>query len=257
MDEEFAQSMREGTAAVGAWAVVGHPAVVELLADAGFDFVVVDGEHSENTLSEVAQCVRAIDAAGSAAPVVRVSSADRAEIRRILDLGPAGVIVPQVESVADAEEAVRATRYPPAGVRGVAGRRSSGYGRTIRSDVRGDDPAVVTVLQVETPGAVEDVEAIAAIDGLDALFVGPADLSARMGAYGDFEDDAFLEAVDRVVRAAGDAGLPVGTIADTPDAVERRWEWGVDFIVAGADVNYLEAGSGQFLDRFGSVQSSR
>jgi len=91
------------------------------------------------------------------------------------------VIVPQVESVADVQEAARATRYPPAGVRGVAGRRLSGYGQTIRSDVRGDDPAVVTVLQVETSGAVEDVEAVDPGDGLDALFVGSSDRSARTG----------------------------------------------------------------------------
>ncbi len=251
--EAFARAIRGGSRAVGAWAVVGHPVVAELLADAGFDFVAIDGEHSENTLEDVAACVRAIDAADGAAPVVRVSSADRTQIRRVLDLGPAGVIVPQSESLAEAEEAVRATRYPPAGVRGVAGRRSSGYGETLAADVRGDEPAVVTMVQVETAGALDDVEDIAAIDGLDALFVGPADLSARIGAFGEFESERFRAAVDRVVAAGDGAGVPVGTIAGTPAAVERRWEWGVDFMVAGDDLTYLEDGAATFRERFESL----
>lgn len=251
--EAFARELRQGRAMVGAWQVVGHPVVAELLADAGFDFVTVDGEHSENTLSEIATCVRAIDGVDGAAPLVRVSSADRVEIRRVLDLGPAGVIVPQSESLVEAEEALRATRYPPAGVRGVAGRRSSGYGRDLTADVRGEDPAALTILQIETAGALDDVEEIAALDGLDALFVGPADLSARLGAFGEFEGEQFREAIDRVVAAAEDAGVPVGTIAGTPDAVERRWDWGVDFVVAGDDLTYLADGAAAFRDRFDSL----
>ncbi|PSQ59535.1 MAG: aldolase [Halobacteriales archaeon SW_9_67_25] len=251
--EAFTREFRQGAPMVGAWQVVGHPVVAELLADAGFDFVVVDGEHSENTLSEIAASVRAIEAGDGAAPLVRVSSADRVEIRRVLDLGPAGVIVPQTESLAEAEEAVRATRYPPAGVRGVAGRRSSGYGRDLTADVRGEDPTALTILQVETAGALEDVEEIAALEGLDGLFVGPADLSARLGAFGEFDAEEFREAVHRVVAAAREADLPVGTIAGTPDAVGRRWDWGVDFIVAGDDLSYVADGATAFRDRFDAL----
>lgn len=251
MDDAFARRVRNGEPVVGAWSLSGHPVVSEVLAGQDFDFVVLDGEHSELTISDLANGVRAVEATGTGtAPVVRASGVDRAEIRRLLDLGPRGIVVPQIESLAEAREAVAATRYPPDGVRGVAGGRAADYGSTLESTVEGADEAVATILQVETVGAVDAIEDIAAIDGLDALFVGPADLSARLGDVGAFEGGAFRDAVDRVVRAAGDAGVALGTLATSPESVARRWEWGVDFLAVGTDVGYLRAGSREYLERF-------
>jgi len=110
---------------VGVWSVIGHPVVADLLGAAGFDFVVLDGEHSENTVEEIGVSIRAIEATGTdAAPVVRAPENNPADIRRLLDLGPEGIIVPQIESLAEARDAVEATQYPPAGIRGVAGNRA-------------------------------------------------------------------------------------------------------------------------------------
>ena len=246
----LADALRADDAPVGAWSTVGHPAVAEILAADPFDFVVLDGEHSENTIEDLAAGVRAVEASdGDADPVVRVGSADAAEIRRVLDLGVAGLVVPQVESVAAARDAVAAAHYPPEGVRGVAGSRASDYGTTIDEYVETATERVATMLQIETAGAVEDVAAIAAIDGLDALFVGPADLSARLGVFGEFDSETFRDAIDAVTTAAADEGIPVGTLATTPEEVAvRRDDWGMDFVVAGTDVGYLRAGARQFLD---------
>ena len=151
-----------GTTPVGAWSTVGHPAVADILADEAFDFVVLDGEHSENTIEDLADGVRAVEASdGDADPVVRVGSSDAAEIRRVLDLGVAGLIVPQVESIEEARDAVEAAHYPPDGVRGVAAARAANYGRSFESYVAGADP--LTVVQVESEAAVENAGAIAAV----------------------------------------------------------------------------------------------
>ena len=268
MQPDFAARLREGDALVGAWCTVGHPVVAEVLAAEPVDFVVLDGEHSENTIGDLADCVRAVDAANhrasqdaaspdgdadatATATVVRASGPDRAEIKRLLDLGPDGILVPQVESVADAREAVRASQYPPEGVRGVAGGRGADYGRTLDDAVANANDDVATVVQMETTGAIDDADAIAALNGLDALFVGPADLSARLGDFGAFDTDAFRASVDTVVDAASTAqgSVAVGTLATSPEnATPRREDWGMDFVVAGVDVAYLRDGLTGYLD---------
>jgi 2-dehydro-3-deoxyglucarate aldolase/4-hydroxy-2-oxoheptanedioate aldolase len=266
MQPDFAGRLRDRDPVVGAWCSIGHPVVAEVLAAEPIDFVVLDGEHSENTIGDLAACVRAIDAANhrvsqrgaediedadATATVVRASGPNRAEIKRLLDLGPDAVLVPQIEDVSDAREAVRASQYPPEGVRGVAGGRAGDYGRTLEDAVATANDAVATILQVETTGAVDDVDAIAALDGVDALFVGPADLSARLGNFAAFDADAFVDARERVVDAArtSDPAVAVGTLATTPEnAPKRRDDWGMDFVVAGVDVAYLRDGLAGYRD---------
>jgi 2-dehydro-3-deoxyglucarate aldolase len=255
MADSFATRLREGEPLAGVWSVVGHPAVAELLADAAFDFVVLDGEHSENTIDDIGIGIRAIEATDTGtAPVVRVSENNEAEIRRFLDLGPEGIVVPQIGSVAGARAAIDATRYPPEGVRGVAGSRASGYGRHLAEYVGTANRSIATIVQIETEAAVEQVEEIAALDGLDGLFIGPADLSARIGAFGQFESERFLDAVERTVTAASAAGVPVGTLATSLDSIDRRQEWGVDFVAAGTDVGFLREGADEYLARYRQVR---
>lgn len=247
---DFASRLRSGESLAGVWTTIGHPVVPELLAEE-FEFVVIDGEHSENSIDDLAELVRAVDAAeADCAPLVRVSQAERAEIRRVLDFGPAGVIVPQIESLDQAREAVTATSYPPAGVRGVAGGRASDYGRNIDEYVAAANDTVATILQVETPALVEDIEAVVDIDGLDALFVGPADLSARLDCFGEFDSDRFQAAIDRVVEATAGTDVAVGTLATGLDTVESRHDWGMDFLALGTDVGYLQHAAGAFVEEY-------
>ena len=244
----FASRLRAGEPLLGAWSSIGHPVVAEVLAGTGLDFVVADGEHSENTIGDLAAAIRAVDAANTdTVPLVRASGGDRAEIRRLLDLGPQGIVIPQIESAAEARAAVEATQYPPEGVRGVAGGRASGYGSALEDYVETANREVATILQVETGGAIDEIESIAAIDGLDALFIGPADLSARLGAFGSFDDPTVREAIDAAVAAAQAADVPIGTLATTPENVGTRFDdWDMDFLVLGTDVGYLREGLARF-----------
>lgn len=254
--DDFANRLRAGDPLVGAWSMVGDPVAVEVLAGTDVDFVVVDGEHSENTVGDLADLVRAVDATDDdVATVARVSGPDRAEIRRVLDFGPDAVLVPQIESAEMAREAVAAASYPPEGVRGVAGGRASDYGTRLSGYVAEANRTVATVLQVETTGAVDDLEEIVDIDGLDALFVGPADLSARLGAFGDFESERFRATIERIVAVAEPAGVPVGTLATGLETVGPRWtDWEMDFLVAGTDVGYLREGAGRYLDALAAAR---
>jgi len=251
MERSFATRLRNGEPLVGVWSIIGNPTVAEHLAHADADFVVLDGEHSENTIEDIGVGIRAIEAADAGTvPVVRVSENNGAEIRRLLDLNPRGIVVPQIDSLEEAEAAVDATQYPPEGVRGVAGSRASAYGMRLGEYFEQANESIATILQIETEGALDDVEEIAAIDGLDGLFIGPADLSARLGAFGQFESGQFLDAVERTVAAAAEHDVAVGTLATGLDSVERRQEWGVDFMAAGTDVGYLRESADQYLDRY-------
>jgi 2-dehydro-3-deoxyglucarate aldolase/4-hydroxy-2-oxoheptanedioate aldolase len=262
MQPAFAARLRDRESLVGAWCTIGHPVVAEVLAREPIDFVVLDGEHSENDLGDLAACVRAVDAANHrasqrdddatpTATVVRASGPDRAEIKRLLDIGPDGVLVPQIESLDDAEEAVAASQYPPDGVRGVAGGRAADHGETLSDYYGSANDDVATILQVETTGALDDLDRIVALDGLDSLFVGPADLSARLGAFGAFDTDEFQAAIDGVVDAAAraDPALAVGTLATSHgNGPVRRDDWEMDYVVAGVDVAYLRDGLAGYRD---------
>jgi 2-keto-3-deoxy-L-rhamnonate aldolase RhmA len=237
------ESLRSGEAVVGTWVSLAEPAVAELLAP-DFEFVVLDTEHTPNTLETVANCARAVDAApGEALPIARVAWNDPVRIKRILDLGLGGVMVPMVETPDEAEAAVAACRYPPEGIRGMAAARAHDYGRSFDEYVERAKDDVLAILQVETEEGLSNVEEIAAVDGVDALFVGPADLSANLGVLGEWESDAFVDGVERIVTAAQDAGTPVGTLGVDVDQLRAFDSFDYDYVIAGVDAAMLLGGA--------------
>jgi 2-keto-3-deoxy-L-rhamnonate aldolase RhmA len=237
------ESLRSGEAVVGTWVSLAEPAVAELLAP-DFEFVVLDTEHTPNTLETVANCARAVDAApGEALPIARVAWNDPVRTKRILDLGLGGVMVPMVETPDEAEAAVAACRYPPEGIRGMAAARAHDYGRSFDEYVERANDDVLTILQVETEEGLSNVEEIAAVDGVDALFVGPADLSANLGVLGEWESDAFVDGVERIVTAAQDAGTPVGTLGVDVDQLRAFDSFDYDYVIAGVDAAMLLGGA--------------
>jgi 2-keto-3-deoxy-L-rhamnonate aldolase RhmA len=239
------ESLRSGEAVVGTWVSLAEPAVAELLAP-DFEFVVLDTEHTPNTLETVANCARAVDAApGEALPIARVAWNDPVRIKRILDLGLGGVMVPMVETPDEAEAAVAACRYPPEGIRGMAAARAHDYGRSFDEYVERANDDVLTILQVETEEGLSNVEEIAAVDGVDALFVGPADLSANLGVLGEWESDAFVDGVERIVTAAQDAGTPVGTLGVDVDQLRAFDSFDYDYVIAGVDAAMLLGGAAE------------
>ncbi|MGM0605400.1 MAG: HpcH/HpaI aldolase family protein [Halobacteriota archaeon] len=222
------------------WVSIGNPTVAEVSATKPFDFVLIDTEHTTTTLETVENMHRAIEATpGDTGTVIRVPWNDPVYLKRVLDTGVSGVMVPMIDTPAQAESLVESVRYPPEGSRGIASGRASAYGSNFQSYVATASETFVTIAQIETRAGLENVEAIANVDGIDALFAGPADLSGALGVFAEWDDPTFLEAMDRVITAGHDAGVPVGTLTVQPEAAPERVDQGFDFQIIGKDTSYL------------------
>jgi len=232
---------------LGSWELVPHPTVAELVAGLGYDFVGIDLEHSPASFETLSNLLRAVEVTG-AETLVRVPDDDRTTLGRTLDLGPDAVLVPMVHTAEQAERIVDAARYPPAGSRGVGPGRASEYGRSLPAYLEGAAETVGLHVQLESPRAVENAPEIASVEGVDGVFVGPMDLSLALGVYGEYESEAFGEAVDRALGAARDADVAVGTFATNATEREQRLAWRVDYLVAGVDLLHLSAGASEALD---------
>lgn len=254
----LASKLRDRDPVVGTWLTLAAPAVAEASAQLEFDVAVIDREHTPISLETTTEMARAVDAAGTETEaVVRVSANDVTEIKRVLDAGVAGVMAPMIDTAAEAREFVAATRYPPEGVRGVGVGRATGYGDSLSETVERANDEIVTIAQVETSDGLANVEEIAAVDGLDGLFVGSADLSAALGIFGETDSEQFLEAVDRILEAGHAVDKPVATIALEESAIERWTDRGFDAVIAGVDVDYLKAGGRRARSAFEDAVDAR
>ncbi|MFS0911645.1 HpcH/HpaI aldolase/citrate lyase family protein [Microbacterium sp. 179-I 3D2 NHS] len=254
-------SFREALAAsdrplIGMWACSGSPLVTEVAAGSGLDWLLIDMEHSANTLESVLLQLQVV-AAYPVTPVVRVPSNDTVAIKQILDLGAQNLIVPMVSSADEARAAVAATRYPPEGVRGV-GSALARSARWNRVDGYLQESARHTSLtvQIETVAGVAAATEIAAVDGVDAVFVGPSDLSASMGLLGQQTHPDVTAAVLEVFAAVRAAGTEVGVNAFDPAAADAYVAAGADFVAVGADVALLARASEQLAARFVAADGS-
>jgi 2-dehydro-3-deoxyglucarate aldolase/4-hydroxy-2-oxoheptanedioate aldolase len=228
---------------VGLFVNLGSTVAAEIVARAGFDWVVVDLEHGAGTESELLGQLLAIQATPTAA-VVRVVSAERMRVGRVLDLGADGLMIPRLETAAEFAQTLSWMRYPPAGIRGVAtGTRGAGYGTVSHSEVHGINDRILGVFQVESMAAVAAADELAAIDGVDVLFVGPADLSHSMGIPGAFTEPAFADALDRVAAAARAHGKSAGILVRDASEVPAMRQRGYGFIGIGSDSGLLLAGA--------------
>jgi 4-hydroxy-2-oxoheptanedioate aldolase len=231
-----------GETLFGTFVGTGSPIVAELCARAGLDWLIVDLEHGAGTESELLGQLHAIAAWTTA--IVRPQSTERLRIGRALDYGAAGVMVPRLETVAEVEEALGYLRFPPEGIRGIAlTTRGAGLAEVAHEGVAGLNASVIGVFQVESPLAVENASAIAHLDGVDVLFVGPADLSHSMGLPGRFDEPAFVDAL-RAVSAATEAhGKAAGILLRTPADLSRYLDLGYRFIGIGSDLNFVIDGA--------------
>lgn len=237
-------------ALAGMWVCTGSPLVAEIAAGSGMDWLLIDMEHAPNGLESVLAQLQA--AAGyPITPLVRVPSNDQVLIKQVLDLGAQNILVPMVNSAEDAEAAVQAVRYPPRGRRGVG----SALGRSARWNrvdgyLADADSHVSLFVQVETAEAVTAAAEIAAVDGVDGVFVGPSDLAASMGLLGAQTHPDVVAAVRATFDAVRAAGKPVGVNAFDPATADAYIEAGVSFILVGADVALLARGSEALAARF-------
>ena len=250
-------AIRAGDRPLGTWISIGHPTVAEGLSHLDLDFVLIDMEHTTMSLETVESMARAVDAApGRTNAVVRVPWNDPVRLKRVVDIGVAGVMIPMISSRREAESLVEAVRYPPEGIRGVASGRATGDGRNFEEYVGNAGDSLLTIVQIETESGLANVDEIASLDGVDSLFVGPADLSASLGVFGEFESDAFEDAVDAVVDAGDGQGLPVGTLTTDPDDVEDRLGQGFDYLIVGKDTATLAAADRAALSAYEQAAES-
>ncbi|MDQ0736391.1 HpcH/HpaI aldolase family protein [Arthrobacter agilis] len=227
----------------GMWVCSGSPLVAEICAGAGLDWLLIDAEHSPNGLESILAQLQAISGYPAQA-LVRPPVNDPVLIKQYLDLGVQNLLIPMVDSVADARAAVAATRYPPEGVRGVGSAlaRAARWNRV--PDYLATAGATVSVtVQIESTTAVDAVGDILAVDGVDAIFVGPSDLAASMGLLGRQEHPRVRTAVEHCLEAAATAGKPAGVNAFTPSTARSYLDSGASFILVGADVALLARGS--------------
>ncbi|MGV9711725.1 HpcH/HpaI aldolase family protein [Gordonia sp. NPDC003424] len=237
----------------GMWVCSGSPLVAEICADAGLDWLLIDMEHGPSGLESVLAQLQAV-AAYPVAPVVRVASADPVGIKQVLDLGAQNLLVPMVSSADEARAVVEAVRYPPRGRRGVGSAlaRSARWNR-IDGYLTDGDHHVSVFVQVETIDAVEQAGKIAAVDGVDGVFVGPSDLAASMGLLGQQGHPDVVAAVMSAFDAVRDKGVPVGVNAFDPAAADGYLAAGASFVLVGADVALLARGSEALAARFVGV----
>ncbi|VDR33597.1 4-hydroxy-2-oxo-heptane-1,7-dioate aldolase [Arthrobacter agilis] len=234
----------------GMWICSGSPLVAEICAGSGLDWLLVDAEHSPNGLESILAQLQAIHG-HPVQTLVRPPVNDTVLIKQYLDLGVQNLLIPMVNSVDDARAAVAATRYPPEGVRGVGSAlaRAARWNRI--PDYLGSAAGTISVtVQIESAAAVEAVEDILAVDGVDAIFVGPSDLASSMGLLGQQEHPDVRAAVGHCLTAASKAGTPAGVNAFNPTTARHYLDAGARFILVGADVALLARGSEALASEF-------
>jgi 4-hydroxy-2-oxoheptanedioate aldolase len=219
---------------LGIWSTLGASSVAELLLGCGFDWILIDTEHSPNGLPEVIEHLRVAQAAGVPA-VVRPPWNDAVLVKRVMDQGAQTLLFPYVQSPAEAAAAVAATRFPPRGIRGVSGgSRGAGYGLWPDYFARYADEVCV-IVQIETTDALDQLEAIAAVPGVDAVFIGPADLAAAMGHLGNAQHPDVQKAIDSGFARLKAINKPSGYLSTNEAEIERRIAQGVDFVSVTTD----------------------
>ncbi|MGH8691694.1 MAG: aldolase/citrate lyase family protein [Burkholderiales bacterium] len=248
-ENAFKRALRAGKPQIGLWSSLSSNYTVEVIAGAGFDWILLDTEHSPSDLENLLTQLQAA-AAYPSHPVVRVAWNDMVTIKRVLDIGAQSLLVPYVSTAGEARSAVSFTRYPPAGVRGVAGTtRATRFGR-IQDYAKQAHQEICLLVQVETQQALDNIDAISAIDGVDGIFIGPADLHAALGHAGEIANPEVKPMIDDAIRRIRKCGKAPGIL--TPNEADaRHWlECGALFVAVGADVGILSRGAEALAARF-------
>lgn len=247
----FKRDLRAGKKLIGCWSSLSNAITTEVLGVAGFDWILLDGEHSPNDVGTFIPQLMALKDSPSA-PVVRPSSNNVVEIKRLLDAGFYNFLVPFVESVDEARSAVSATRYPPQGIRGVSvSQRSNRYG-TVPDYFKSINEHICVMVQIESRAGVAAARDIAALDGVDCIFVGPSDLAAGLGYLGNAGHPEVQAAIAAVFADAKACGKPTGILAPVEADARRYMEMGATFVAVGSDLGVFRAATQALHDKYAS-----
>ena len=245
----FRQDLLQGKTLIGCWSALCSPITTEVLGVAGFDWLLLDGEHAPNDVTTFVPQLMALKASRSA-PVVRPQFNDPVVIKRLLDIGFYNFLIPFVETQEQAKLAVASTRYPPAGIRGVSVSHRSNMFGTVPDYFTSINDNIAVMVQIESQQGVDNLDAIAAVDGIDGIFVGPSDLAAGMGHLGNAGHPDVQAAIRHIFARAKAHGKPSGILAPVEADARRYLEWGATFVAVGSDLGVFRAGTQALCDRF-------
>lgn len=247
---KFKAALKEHRQQVGVWNSIGGNTVCEILANCGFDWVLVDTEHSPVEVADVLPALQTIAGYPEVSAVVRPATNDAVLIKRMLDMGAQTLLIPYVQSPEEAAAAVSAMQYPPKGIRGVAGiTRASLFGEA-EEYLANAEQELCLIVQVETATALAQIDEIAAVEGVDAVFIGPADLSSSMGYPGQTEHPEVIAAIEGAIKRLNDLGVPAGILTLDESFAQRCIELGTCFTAVGVDLEIIASGTKDLRERF-------
>lgn len=251
MTNSLKTKLKSKALTIGSWITLGHAGIAEIIAHAGYDWIVVDMEHSVIAIDTAGDLIRVIDLCG-VAPLVRLTSNHPDQIKRLMDAGAHGIVVPMVNSADDAVRAVAAVRYAPEGSRGVGLARAQGYGVAFKDYFEWQKHNSVVIVQIEHRDALDQLDAILAVPGVDGFIIGPYDLSCSMGIPGQFAHPDFIAALDKILEAGHRLGVPAGLHIVEPDRerLAQSIQQGYRFIAYSVDIRLLDVGARQGIQHF-------
>ncbi|UCD53078.1 MAG: hypothetical protein JSW27_10635 [Phycisphaerales bacterium] len=246
--------IRNGETLIGCWLNLGSSLTAEIVGLSGFDWVLIDLEHGAGSEQEALRQLQALEHT-PAAPLVRVESHQRQRVHRMLDFGAEGIICPRIHSLVEAQQAAQALRYQPEGLRGVAKMvRATQFGSDFDEYFVNHKKDLVCIVQIETEDILSCLDSVAAIDGIDVLFVGPLDLSIALDAYGQPDHPRFIDAIKATAEAATKQGKAAGILLQRPDDFERYHDVGYRFIACGSDSGFVQTGARGVAERLAALK---
>jgi 2-keto-3-deoxy-L-rhamnonate aldolase RhmA len=235
--------IRSGETVHGSWINLGSTVSAEIVGQAGFDWLLLDLEHGAGDVAILYQQLQALSGSTST-PIVRIDNVSRPKVQRILDAGASGIMFPQIQTSLETDDAIRMMYYPPRGIRGMAKMiRATGFGKYANEYIPNVEKNLVSVIQIETPNALQNIDAIAATAGVDVLFVGPNDLSLSLGVFGQMKHPLYQQAIQDVARAARDHGKATGVLLQDISEYEMYFELGYRFLACGGDSAFVRKGA--------------
>ena len=235
--------LNQGETLNGCWLNLGSSLTAEIVGQAGFDWVLIDLEHGAGVEKDVLAQLQALESTTTAA-IVRVESAESARISRVLDMGAEGVMCPKVDNATEAKKVINGLHYPPFGNRGVAKMvRTTQFGLNFNTYYEEAKDNILGIVQIETLEALTNLDEIAAIEGVDVLFIGPADLSMAMGIFGQFDHSTFVVALKKIIKAAQKADKAIGILIFNPEDYDKYHKMGIRFIACGSDATFVAEGA--------------
>jgi 4-hydroxy-2-oxoheptanedioate aldolase len=246
--------IKNGETVNGCWINLGSPLAAELIGHVGFDWVLIDLEHSSMAEKDVQAILQAMESSPTAV-LVRVESAEPARISKVMDSGAEGIMCPKVDNATEAKKVINGLHYPPFGKRGVAKMvRATAFGKNFQEYYESSKENSLGIIQIETVEALNNLEEIAALEGVDVLFIGPADLTMEMGIFGQFDNPIFLEAVKKIVSAAEKFGKATGILFFDPNDYKKYHEMGIKFIGCGADSTFISNGAKEMAKKLSNAR---